>query len=512
VAQGQNFYRAEGGVMDGEIKMELRHVSKSFPGVMALDDVSFKLRKGSVHVLCGENGAGKSTLMKVLYGLYRPDKGEIMIDGKPVHIGSPIDARKNKISMVFQELSYVPDMTLEENLFLGRWYKKNFFWMDWKRIRSETIELLQSEGLDYAPDSLLRDLSVSNIQMLEILKAISFNAEILIMDEPTSSISNQDVEFLIAKIKELKERGMSIIYISHKMDEIFRIADEITVLRDGKTIKTLQRDETNVDEIIEMMVGRKLENQYPARDVKIGEEIFKVDHLTKKGVFHDVSFSVRAGEIVGFAGLVGAGRTEVMSAIFGMDTYDSGEVILKGESLHVGRSVRKAIDSGITMVTEDRRRYGIIPIRNVMENASLASLSKYFYKGWGHKKKEQEDVSEVFEKVRVKTPNLETLIENLSGGNQQKVILSKWMLCDSSQVIIMDEPTRGIDVGAKKEIYELMNTLAGSGKGIIMISSELPELIGMCDRIYVMKEGEISGCLNDRSLLTQERIMSYAVS
>ena len=249
--------------MEENIKMELRHVSKSFPGVKALDDVSFQLKKGSVHVLCGENGAGKSTLMKVLYGLYRPDEGEIVIDGKTVGINSPMDARKNKISMVFQELSYVPDMTLEENLFLGRWHKKSPVQMDWKRIRRETVELLKSEGLPYAPDTLLRDMTVSNIQMLEILKAISFNAEILIMDEPTSSISNQDVEFLIGKINELRDRGMSIIYISHKMDEIFRIADEITVLRDGKTIKTLHRDETNVDEIIELMVGRKLENQYP---------------------------------------------------------------------------------------------------------------------------------------------------------------------------------------------------------------------------------------------------------
>lgn len=497
--------------MNEEIKMELRHVSKSFPGVKALDDVSFKLKKGSVHVLCGENGAGKSTLMKVLYGLYHPDAGEIIIDGEKVHITSPADARKNKISMVFQELSFVPDMTLEENLFLGRWHKKNPLKMDWKRIRKETEELLKSEGLDYEPDTLLRTMSVSSIQMLEILKAVSFNAEILIMDEPTSSISNQEVEFLIKKIKELRDRGMSIIYISHKMDEIFRIADEITVLRDGKTITTLGRDETSVDEIIEFMVGRKLENQYPKAVVKLGKELMRVENLTKESVFCDISFHVRKGEIVGFAGLVGAGRTEVMNTIFGMDRYDSGNIFLNGKQVQI-KNTRNAIEQGITMVTEDRRRFGIIPVRSVLENASLAMLKKYFYKGWGHKRKERQEVGDVFGKVRVKTPSVETPVMNLSGGNQQKVILAKWMLCDSAQIIIMDEPTRGIDVGAKKEIYELMNVLSESGKGIIMISSELPELIGMCDRIYVMREGKISGCLEERELFTQERIMSFAVS
>ncbi len=497
--------------MEKTVRMELRHVSKSFPGVKALDDVSFQLKKGSVHVLCGENGAGKSTLMKVLYGLYHPDEGEIIIDGEKVQIHSPMDARRHRISMVFQELSFVPDMTLEENLFLGRWHKKNPAKMDWKRIRKETEELLEREGLDYRPDTLLRDMSVSNIQMLEILKAVSFNAEILIMDEPTSSISNQEVEFLIKKINELRDRGMSIIYISHKMDEIFRIADEITVLRDGKTIKTLAKDETNMEEIIELMVGRKLENQYPKQEIPIGGELLRVEHLTRNHLFEDVSFHVRAGEIVGFAGLVGAGRTEVMSALFGMERYDSGEILLDGKPIQV-KNIRRAIDQGITMVTEDRRKFGIIPVRSVLENASLATLKKFFYKFRSHRKMEYDQVSEVFGKVRVKTPSLETPIMNLSGGNQQKVILAKWMLCDSGRVIIMDEPTRGIDVGAKKEIYELMNVLAESGKGIIMVSSELPELIGMCDRIYVMKEGKISGCLEERDLFTQREIMSYAVS
>ncbi|SCP99267.1 sugar ABC transporter ATP-binding protein [Anaerobium acetethylicum] len=496
--------------MADNIKMEVRHISKSFPGVKALDDVNFKLKKGTVHVLCGENGAGKSTLMKILYGIYHQDEGEIIVDGKVVKIANPIDARNQGISMIFQELSFVSDMTLEENLFLGRWIKKNACLIDWEKIRDETKKLLEKEGLPYKPDTPLRSMSVSNIQMIEILKAVSFNAEILIMDEPTSSISNKDVESLISKIEELRSRGMSIIYISHKMDEIFRIADEITILRDGKTITTLQKDETNIDQVIELMVGRKLENQYPKEIMEIGEEIFKVEHLTKQGVFEDINFNVKRGEIVGFAGLVGAGRTETMNTLFGLDTYDSGDVYLNRKPIQV-RNVREAIANGIAMVTEDRRRYGIIPVRSVMENASLATLKKYFAGGRRHKHEEIKDISEVFEKVRVKTPSLETPIKSLSGGNQQKVILAKWLLCNS-EVMIMDEPTRGIDVGAKKEIYELIGDFAKNGKGIIMISSELPELMGMCDRIYVMKEGKITGCLENREIFSQEQIMNYAVS
>lgn len=500
------------GVMESVNKMELRNVSKSFPGVKALDHVNFSLKKGSIHVLCGENGAGKSTLMKILYGFYHPDEGELLIDGKPVIIKSPIDAREQKISMVFQELSYVPDMTLEENLFLGRWDKKNAVVMDWKGMRKKTKKLLEEEGMNFQPETKLRDMSISNIQMFEIIKAISFNAEILIMDEPTSSISNKEVDDLLNKLVELKARGMSIIYISHKMDEIFRIADEITVLRDGKTIKTLKREETNINEIIELMVGRKLEKQYPKEEISIGDLVLDVRSLTKENVFKDISFQVKSGEIIGFAGLVGAGRTEVMRAIFGLDSYDTGSVVVKGKPIEVKGDVGKAVRNGISMVTEDRKLYGIVPIRSVTENATLANLKKYFVKGKFDKRLEKKDVIQVFEKVRVKTPSLDTPIQNLSGGNQQKVILAKWMLCDESDVIIMDEPTRGIDVGAKKEIYDLMIMLAKSGKGIVMVSSELPELIGMCDRIYIMKEGQIKGCIDCKEDFTQERIMSLAVS
>ena len=495
--------------MGAEIKLEVKNISKSFPGVKALDQVSFALKKGTVHVLCGENGAGKSTLMKVLDGIYRQDEGEIYIDGKKVEIHSPMDARANGIAMIFQELSYVPDLTIAENIFMGRWAPKGKFRLNWNKMYDETERLMKQEGLPYKAHDLLRSLSVADIQLIEILKAVSFEAKILIMDEPTSSISNKDVEFLFRKIEELKKRGVSIIYISHKMDEIFRIADEITVLRDGTTIATKKANETTMDEIISLMVGRKLENMYPKEDVKIGEEIFRVEKLTSHKIFEDISFQVHRGEVVGFAGLVGAGRTEIMRAIFGLDKYQTGEIYLRGQKIQI-KSPADAIEKGIAMISEDRRKYGIIPMRDIMENVSLASLKQYFYKGIRHKKREEREVEQVCKKMRVKTPSIEAKIMNLSGGNQQKVILAKWLLCDP-EVLIMDEPTRGIDVGAKTEIYQLIEEFANAGKGIILVSSELPELIGMCDRIYVMNEGHIAGSL-ERKEFTQEVILGMAVS
>ncbi|QNM04628.1 sugar ABC transporter ATP-binding protein [Qiania dongpingensis] len=494
--------------MSEEIKLELRNISKSFPGVKALDQVSFRLKKGTTHVLCGENGAGKSTLMKILDGIYRQDEGEIYIDGRPVQIKSPVDARANGIAMIFQELSYVPDLTVAENVYLGSWTMKRRGKIDWKTIRKNTEALLTQEGFPYSHDTLLRSLSVADIQLIEILKAVSFDAQVLIMDEPTSSISDKEVTFLFDKIEQLKKRGVSIIYISHKMDEIFKIADEITVLRDGAVVGTRNASEVTIDQVIEMMVGRKLENQYPKTKVPVGEKVLEVKGFCSPGIFKNISFDVRAGEIVGFAGLVGAGRTEVMNAVFGMDPHTEGEVYIKGKPVQI-RHVWQAIAHGLAMVSEDRRQYGIVPVRNIIENTSLASLKKFFYKGRCHKRKEKEKVREVCERMNVKTPSLETKIENLSGGNQQKVILAKWMLC-SPDVLIMDEPTRGIDVGAKSEIYQLMEEFARDGKGIVMVSSELPELIGMCDRIYVMHEGVITGCL-DKEEFSQEAIMNFAV-
>ena len=488
--------------------MRVSGIKKSFPGVKALDNVNFAVRKGTVHALCGENGAGKSTLMKIINGIYKADSGQIFLDEKPVTIKDPIQARDYGIAMIAQELNYVPEMSIEENLFLGRLPVTKFGNVDWKRVRRETIEFLRQENLPYKPDQKLKTLTVSDIQMLEIIKAISNNAQIVIMDEPTSAITNREVEVLFGKIAELKKKGVSIIYISHKMEEVFRIADDITVLRDGKTVETHPASEIDLDKVIALMVGRKMDNVYPKEEVEIGEPILEIEGLGSKGVFKDINFKANKGEIVGFAGLMGAGRTETMRAIFGLDPYDEGKIKVHGKEVTI-KKVSDSIAQKVVMLSEDRRRYGIIPIRSVMENASISSLDKIIYGGRWHPKVEKELVSKYFEKMHVKTPSLETAIQGLSGGNQQKVLLAKWMLRDPD-VLILDEPTRGIDVGAKFEIYRLMTDLVKEGKTVIMVSSELPELIGMCDRIYIMNKGRITGCLS-KDEFSQETIMRYAM-
>ena len=490
------------------IKMRVSGINKSFPGVKALDNVNFTVRKGTVHALCGENGAGKSTLMKIINGLYKADSGQIYLDEKPVEIKNPIQAREHGIAMIAQELNYVPEMSIEENVFLGRLPVTKFGSVDWKRVRKETIEFLRQEGLPYDPQQKLKTLTVSDIQMLEIIKAISNNADLIIMDEPTSAITNREVEILFSKIEELKKKGVSIIYISHKMDEVFRIADDITILRDGKTVETHPASEMDLDQVIALMVGRKMDNVYPKEEVPIGDPILEIEGLGSKGVFKDINFYAKKGEIVGFAGLMGAGRTETMRAIFGLDPYDEGTIKVHGEPVQI-KKVSDAINKKVVMLSEDRRRFGCIPIRSVKENASISSLDKVIYGGRWHPKEEEELVSKYFKKMNVKTPSLETAIQALSGGNQQKVLLAKWMLRDPD-VLILDEPTRGIDVGAKFEIYRLMTDLVEEGKTVIMVSSELPELIGMCDRIYVMNKGRITGCL-DKEEFTQETIMKYAM-
>ncbi len=488
-------------------KLQVLHISKSFPGVLALDDISLHARKGSVLVLCGENGAGKSTLMKIINGVYQPDRGDILIDGKKVHVRSPIHARKFGISMIFQELNYIPEMTVEESLFCGRLPVKAGK-VDWKSVRRRTLELLERENLPYAPTARMKDLSVSDIQMLEILKAISIDAGIIIMDEPTSAITQREVERLFSKISDLTARGTCIIYISHKMDEIFRIADDIAILRDGRVVESRPRAELDIDSVISLMVGRKLESNFPKRDVEIGDEALRVEHLSAPGVFRDISFSARAGEIVGFAGLMGAGRTEVMRALFGLDSFTSGRITVTGKAVRI-HSVKDSAQAGIAMLSEDRRRYGLVPVRSVRENVTLSTLRKFFYRGRLHGGKETKFVSSICARLNVKAPSLATSVEALSGGNQQKVVLGKWMLSEP-KVLILDEPTRGIDVGAKYEIYKLMGDLAAEKRAVVMVSSELPELIGLCDRIYVMCKGEISGHLV-RSEFTQEAIMRLAM-
>lgn len=488
-------------------KLELRNVEKSFPGVKALSNVNFSVKKGTVHVLCGENGAGKSTLMKIINGIYQPDKGQIFMDGKEVRIHNPIEARGHGISMIFQELNYIPEVTIEQSMFLGREPLNKFGAVDWKEMRKRTVELIKQENLPYDPETKLKDLTVSDIQMLEILKAISYDSDVIIMDEPTSAITNREVEVLFSKIAELKAKGVSVIYISHKMEEIFRIVDEITVLRDGSVVETRASGDLDIDTVISLMVGRTITNVYPKEELPFGEKLIEVDDLTDGRLFRDISFNIRAGEIVGFAGLMGAGRTEVARAVFGLDRFTAGKIKIKGKEVR-NKNVRESINNGLVMLSEDRKRYGIIPVRSIKENVSLPNLNQFINKGRLIAKKEDGAVKTICDRMRVKAPTLDTTVDALSGGNQQKVVLAKWML-RNPEILILDEPTRGIDVGAKFEIYKLMSDLAREKKGIIMISSELPELLGMCDRIYVMAKGRITGELS-RNDFTQENIMKLA--
>ena len=494
--------------------LELKNITKAFPGVLELDDVSFHSYRGEVHAICGENGAGKSTLMKIIDGFYKADKGEIFIDGKPVQILNPLNARKHGIAMIFQECTYIPEMTVAESLFLGDLPTTKFGQVDWKFIHKSTEDLLRSEGIIDNPrlvdgiHTKLKYLSIADIQMLEIIKAIQKDSSILIMDEPTSSLPQKEADDLFKKILDLKGRGKSIIYISHKMDEIFKIADRVTVFRDGKVVGSDDIKNLTINKIISMMVGRELSNDYPKISVPAGKRLLSVENLNRTGVFADINFTLNAGEIVGFAGLVGAGRTEVVRALCGLDPIDSGTVTIGGKAVSI-KNVSDSVKNGIAMCSEDRRRYGLVLIRNVRENTSLPNLPRYIFRGRLHKKKELGEVQEQCNSLMIKTPSTEFRTANLSGGNQQKVVLAKWLIKDPS-VLILDEPTRGIDVGAKYEIYKLMSEVVKDGKrGIIMVSSEMPELLGMCDRIYVMSKGRIAAELQ-REQFSQELIMQYA--
>lgn len=488
--------------------LQVEHISKSFPGVNALQDVSFTLNPGSVHVLCGENGAGKSTLVKIINGVYQPDTGIMRISGQETAINHPVEAKRHKISMIFQELDYVPDFTVEQSLVLGEEPVNRLGKINWKQVRRETLRLLEQEELPYKPTTKLKDLTVSDIQMLEILKAVSMDAKIILMDEPTSAITDKEIDRLFEKIHSLRNKGVGIIYISHKLDEIFKIADEISVLRDGKLVETKSAHELNKDQVISLMVGRTLDHVFPDPiDKKIGEPILEISGLTQLPRFKDVSLHVRRGEIVGLAGLVGAGRTEIARAVFGLDPYQKGTIKLHGKEVPV-KHVQDSIKNGVAMLSEDRKRYGLILSRNVMENTTLTVLDSYFQRGWNQAKKEREAVQNICRKMNVKTPSLFTLTGTLSGGNQQKVVIAKWLL-KNQDILILDEPTRGIDVGAKFEIYKLMMELAAQNKAVLMISSELPELIGVCDRIYVMARGYIAKELK-KDEFDQETIMKYA--
>lgn len=489
--------------------LEMTGIVKSFPGVKALDGVNLKARAGKVHVLVGENGAGKSTLMKILSGEHAIDGGEIRFKGEVLQSQDTKAALERGIAMIHQELSPVLDMTIAENIFLGREPRHgplNLF-VDFKRMESETQALLDRLGFRYRATQKMYELSIAGLQLIEIAKAVSRNASLVIMDEPTSAISDTEVAMLFRQIEDLKASGVAIIYITHKMDEIFRIADDITIIRDGQYIDSGPADDYDEQKLISLMVGRTISSIFPKEDVPIGDVALEVKGLTRHGVFHDISFQVRKGEILGLAGLVGAGRTEVVRAIFGLDPIHAGEIHLEGRALTV-RKPSDAIEAGIAMVSEDRKAEGLVLCRSVQENTSLANLHKFTRAGLLDLKAEGAKCEEMRQLLKIKTASLATTVQNLSGGNQQKIVLAKWLLGDL-KVLILDEPTRGIDVGSKSEIHRLMTRFARQGLAIIMISSELPEILGMSDRVIVMQEGRQAGELS-RTQATQENIMHLA--
>jgi inositol transport system ATP-binding protein len=492
----------------GVPRLELRRINKSYPGVRALTNMSLAFNKGAVHVICGENGAGKSTLVKTINGIIQPDSGEILFDGAPVVIPDPRRARALGVSMISQELNYIPEITVQEALFLGIEPLTALHCVDWREIRKRTVELLQREGLKYDPGTRLKELSVSDIQMLEIMKAVSQDADIIIMDEPTSAISAKEVDILFEKIRQLRAKGAAIIYISHRLDELFRIADDISVIRDGQHVATRPAKEFDIDTIIQLMVGRTIANVFPPRPERsFGPVKLDVRGLADEDKFADIDIRVRAGEIVGLSGLMGAGRTEVVRAIFGLDPRVSGEIRVDGAEIKI-HSPQNAIDAGVVMLSEDRKRYGLVQVRSISENVGLPNLSQFIRGGYTHRHEERQLIGRICDRMRVKAPTLDTTVDALSGGNQQKVVFAKWMMRDP-EVLILDEPTRGIDVGAKYEIYKIIFELATEGKAIVLITSELPELLALCDRMYVMAKGRIVAEMQGPRF-DQERIMKFA--
>lgn len=493
-----------------ETFLQMKHITKRFPGVLALNDVQFTLRRGEVHALLGENGAGKSTLMKILSGVYQPDEGEIIFEDKPVSFSDPLSAQNVGITIIHQEFNLFPELTVEENIFIGREFcKKNRWRLDEKQQRQATIEILQKLNLAIKPDTLVADLTVAQQQMVEIAKAISVNARILIMDEPTAALTETEIESLFRVTRLLKEQGTGIVYISHRLEELALIADRATVMRDGQYISTVDYECVKISDLIAMMVGRDLGNIYPRREaLQQRIPVLKVNGLTRKGVLNDINFTLYRGEILGFAGLMGAGRTELARAIFGADSIDSGTLKLNGKETVI-KDISDAIQQGISYLTEDRKKEGLALNLSVERNIMLGNYPEYSDRfGYIDSRRCQQTSEEQVKALRIKTPNLEQAALNLSGGNQQKIIIARWV-CKDTDILIFDEPTRGIDVGAKLEIYELMNRLVAKGKSIIMISSELPEVLGMCDRILVMRSGRITGELSAKEA-TQEKIMQYA--
>lgn len=492
------------------VLLKMEGITKSFPGVKALDGVSITVNAGTVHALMGENGAGKSTLMKCLFGVYAKDSGKIFLNGEEVNFRNSKEALENGVAMVHQELNQALKRSVMDNMWLGRLPTVSKFipLTSEKRMYEQSKSVFDTLGLDIDPRSVMGKMPVSQRQMAEIAKAVSYNAKVIVFDEPTSSLTDAEAERLFGIIASLKKKGCGIIYISHKMEEILRISDEVTVMRDGKHIATKPANELTTDEIIRLMVGRELKNRYPEKTNTPGETFLTVNGLSAQyKKLYDVSFTARRGEILGIAGLDGSGRTELLETIFGINTRKSGNIYLCGTEVK-NRNARESVKNGFALLTEERRATGIFAILNIRENAVISSLKKFSAGPFLSDKKMKESVAQLIEKLRIKTPDQETKIGVLSGGNQQKVILGRWLLTQPD-VLLLDEPTRGIDVGAKYEIYKLINDLAARGKIVLMVSSEMPELLGVCDRILVMSGGRLAG-ETDAKTATQEEIMTLA--
>lgn len=496
-------------MQDQNFLLEMEGISKSFSGVHALRGVHLKVKKASVHSLMGENGSGKSTLMKILLGLYTADSGTIRYKGELMRHFSVGDALHKGITMIHQELMSVPEMTVADNIFLGKELSSGGILQEQKQF--EALEaLFEDLGVHINPKAKLKSLSTAQVQLVEMAKALSYNADLIIMDEPTSALSEKEADNLLSIVKRLRDRGVSIIYITHKMDEVFKIADEITVLRDGENIITKPANELNNDSLISHMVGRALSKMYPKNCAVKGAEMLRVENAARRGQFHDVSFSVQAGEILGFAGLMGAGRSELLNSLFGITKLDQGSMYIKGKKVNIA-STHEAIAHGVGLVTEDRKLTGIFPPLSLVDNMVMPSFSRYSIAGFFNSARILQDSLKQKSKMAIKASSLFQTISSLSGGNQQKALLARWMMRDDIEILIIDEPTRGIDVNAKYEIHQMLCDLAAQGKAIIMISSEMPEIIGMSDRVLVMCEGRLKAELR-RDEATQENIMRHATA
>ena len=496
----------------GDVLIQMQGIDKRFPGVLALDQCSFELCAGEVHALVGENGAGKSTLMKILGGIYHKDAGQIYIQGQEVEIDNPRMAQQLGISIIHQELNLMPHLTVAQNIFIGREPRRKIpFLTDDNATNQEAERLFEMLSLDLDPNTKVADLTVAKQQMIEIAKALSFNAKILIMDEPTAALTDSEIDDLFNIIKQLRQKGVGTVHISHRLEELKLIADRVTVMRDGRMIDTLLTEDASIDKIISLMVGRTIYESEPEIPEDPSQEIvLEVRNLNRGRILRDVNFRLKKGEILGFAGLMGAGRTEVARAIFGADKYDSGEIYIKGQQVQI-KAPEDAVGHGIGYLSEDRKRYGLTLGLDVKENIAMASMKKFLrWRVWMDFKKATSRAKDMVDALNIKTPSLEQRVKFLSGGNQQKVVIGKWLTADTD-ILIFDEPTRGIDVGAKQEMYKIIVNLAEQGKAIIIVSSELPEVLGICNRILVMCEGRITAEL-DGDKATQEQILNYAIA